>query len=69
VKRFVLTPVAEGDLRDIHQFLIAENPNAAERVRNALLDAMRLLADRPSIGHLRTDSPTKRFGSGRFSLT
>jgi hypothetical protein len=26
VKRFVLTRAAEGDLRDIHQILIAEKP-------------------------------------------
>ena len=55
MKTFVLTSTAKGDIRNILDFLTTESPAAAIRVRAALRNAMRLLADRPGIGHLRTD--------------
>ncbi len=52
---FVLTPAAEGDIVGILDYIEEDNPPAAVRVRDALLDAMRLLAERPGIGHMRVD--------------
>jgi toxin ParE1/3/4 len=55
VRRFVLTHVAQADIRDILDFLKTESPAATVRVRSVPREAMRLLAERPGIGHLRTD--------------
>jgi plasmid stabilization system protein ParE len=52
---FVLTPAAEGDLRKIVEYLEGDSPGAIMKVVEALDDAMRLLADNPGIGHLRSD--------------
>jgi antitoxin ParD1/3/4/toxin ParE1/3/4 len=52
---FVLTPAAESDILGILDYIERDNPPAAIRVREALLDAMRLLAERPGIGHTRAD--------------
>ena len=55
MKKYVLTSTAKGDVRDILDFLKTESPTATVRVRTALRDAMRLLAERPGAGHVRTD--------------
>jgi plasmid stabilization system protein ParE len=55
VTPFVLTPAAEGDIRDILEYIEHENPSASVRVADALRDAMRLVAERPSLGHARAD--------------
>jgi plasmid stabilization system protein ParE len=52
---FVLTPAAEGDIVGILDYIEQDNPSAAIRVREALLDSMRLLAEHPGIGHTRAD--------------
>lgn len=52
---FVLTPAAEGDIREILDYVERDNPAAVSRVSDALLDAMRLVAERPGIGHTRSD--------------
>jgi antitoxin ParD1/3/4/toxin ParE1/3/4 len=52
---FVLTPAAEGDIVGILDYIEQDNPPAATRVREALVDAMRLLAEHPGIGHTRAD--------------
>jgi plasmid stabilization system protein ParE len=55
MKRYVLTAAAKADLKDITEFIATDNRNAAARVRNALREAMRHLAERPLIGHVRAD--------------
>jgi antitoxin ParD1/3/4/toxin ParE1/3/4 len=52
---FVLTPAAEGDIVGLLDYIEQDNPSAATRVREALVDAMRLLAEHPGIGHTRAD--------------
>ena len=47
---FVLTPAAEGDIVGILDYIEQDNPPAATRVREALVDAMRLLAEHPGDG-------------------
>jgi plasmid stabilization system protein ParE len=55
VKKVVLTPTAKADVRGILDFLKGESPAATIRIRTALRDAIRLIADRPGIGHVRED--------------
>jgi plasmid stabilization system protein ParE len=54
-QRFVLTPAAQEDLREISEFIGQESPRAAQRMRTELREAMRRLAEMPGIGHLRDD--------------
>ena len=55
MSRFVLTPPAKDDLREIRRFIGKDNPDAALRVVAALRKRCRMLARRPYIGHTRTD--------------
>jgi antitoxin ParD1/3/4/toxin ParE1/3/4 len=53
--RFLLTPAARSDLIQIDEYLRRESVQAAARVRTRLREAMRCLAERPGMGHLRED--------------
>ena len=55
MNQFVLTPSAEDDIREILDYIERDNPSAVTRVHDGLLDGMRLIAERPGIGHIRTD--------------
>ena len=55
MKRFTLSPEAARDIRDIWAYIGEGSIPAAGRVRVALLDACRKLADHPAMGHTRTD--------------
>jgi plasmid stabilization system protein ParE len=60
--RFVFTEEAELQLLEILDYVANESESAAVRVRNAIYDAVGLLAERPGIGHTRedlTDRPVK----------
>ena len=52
---FELHPGAARDITDIWEFIAAENPAAAMRVRENLLEGIRKLAPFPNQGHLRPD--------------
>jgi toxin ParE1/3/4 len=52
---FVLHPQAAQDITDIWEFLAEANPQAARRVREDILDAIRALVPFPRQGHRRTD--------------
>jgi antitoxin ParD1/3/4/toxin ParE1/3/4 len=52
---YSLTPAARSDLIEIDSYLRRESPRAAALVRTKLRDAMRRLAERPGLGHLRED--------------
>lgn len=52
---FVLTPAAQADVLRIIDFLEGENPSAILNVVDALDDAIQLLANNPTIGHIRPD--------------
>jgi toxin ParE1/3/4 len=60
MKAFVLTPLAPCDLDEIWSYLAEDNRAAAERVLDALQKAMRNLARRPRIGHIREDLADRR---------
>jgi toxin ParE1/3/4 len=52
---FVLHPQAAQDIIDIWEFLAEHNPQAASRVREDLLNAIRALVPFPHQGHRRPD--------------
>jgi plasmid stabilization system protein ParE len=56
---FRLSPEASQDLAEIFEYIAQDNVDAADRVREELLEAMRGLAAMPGKGHRRVDL-TKR---------
>jgi toxin ParE1/3/4 len=60
MKQFVLTPLAEQDVNDIWDYIADDSIEAADRVLNALDNAMVKLAKSPSIGHWREELTDKR---------
>jgi plasmid stabilization system protein ParE len=55
-----VTPRARNDLRDILEYIAKENPTAADRVRRAFLDAIKLVATRPHLGLRNAKVPELR---------
>ncbi|MBY0112659.1 MAG: type II toxin-antitoxin system RelE/ParE family toxin [Phycisphaerales bacterium] len=55
MSRFLLTPVAVSDLREIAGFVAEDSPANAVKLLQALEDAMHILAKRPRLGHRRDD--------------
>ena len=53
--RLVLAPEARHDLRQIHDRIAKENPNAARRVMMRLRDLARMLAGAPAMGRIRPE--------------
>jgi len=52
---FVLHPLAAQDITDIWEFITEQNPQAARRVREDILAAIRALVPFPHQGHRRPD--------------
>jgi plasmid stabilization system protein ParE len=52
---FDLHPLAAQDITDIWEFIAEDNPLAARRVREDILDAIRALVPFPHQGHRRPD--------------
>src|ERR1700730_6183721 len=52
---FELHPGAASDITSIWEFIAKDNPLAAKRVREDILDAIRRLVPFPHQGHQRTD--------------
>jgi len=52
---FVLHPGAAQDITEIWDFIAADNPQAARRVRQEILDAIRSFVSLPHLGHVRVD--------------
>jgi plasmid stabilization system protein ParE len=61
MSRYVLTPPARDDLREIREYIRLDNPDAALRVVDDLRRRCRALARRPYIGHTRTDLLPEEF--------
>lgn len=60
MKRFILTPRAKQDINDIWNYIANGNVDAADRVLDALDNAMIKLAKNPGIGHRRDELTDKR---------
>ena len=52
---FELHPGAIQDITEIWEFIADDNPLAARRVREDILDAIRKLVPLPHLGHKRSD--------------
>ena len=52
---FEILPGAAQDILEIWEFIAADNPIAAKRVREEILDTIRTLVSFPHKGHRRTD--------------
>jgi addiction module RelE/StbE family toxin len=55
--RLIWTPAALRDLTRLRDFLVANNPIAAERAIATIRQGVRLLADHPEIGRPAEDMP------------
>ncbi|HXP42145.1 MAG TPA: type II toxin-antitoxin system RelE/ParE family toxin [Candidatus Acidoferrales bacterium] len=66
---FTLHPGAAQDIPDIWEFIVEDNPLAARRVREDILDAVRKLVLFPHQGHKRPDLTTKPYGSKPYATT
>ena len=60
MKPFVLTPRAEQDIGDIWDYIASDNIDAADRVLDALEQAVLKLAKSPGIGHMREQLADRR---------
>lgn len=49
--RFLLTPEAKADLREILLDIAEDNPDTAERLRSEIYDGFMRLSESPGIGH------------------
>jgi plasmid stabilization system protein ParE len=60
VKRYLVAPEAEDDLRQIWRYLLGEaGLEIADRIQGELVDAFEGLADLPGKGHKRRDHTSK----------
>jgi antitoxin ParD1/3/4 len=55
MEKYQITPEAVSDLLDIWNFISQDNPEAADRVEQAVFRACDLLADSPLAGRVRKD--------------
>ena len=51
----VLSPAALQDLQDIWDFISIDNASAADKLEDEFFEAFERLAQRPRMGHSRTD--------------
>lgn len=51
--KFILSEIAEEDVDVIHGYICADNPDAADRVQEAIIEGFELLARNPQLGRLR----------------
>ncbi len=67
---FVLHPLAAQDITDIWEFIAEQNPQAARRIREDILAAIRALVPLPHQGHRRPDLTSRplRFTTARDYL-
>jgi plasmid stabilization system protein ParE len=57
VRRFLFGRYVEGDLREIRDHISRDNPESARRLMVRFVEAFRLLANHPELGHAREDLP------------
>jgi toxin ParE1/3/4 len=53
--RLLRTPAAERDLIDIWTYIATDNPDAADRLLDAIGERIRHLLDQPRMGRMRPD--------------
>jgi toxin ParE1/3/4 len=60
------TPRAAQDLIDIADYIRAENPAAAQRVRDSILESLQLLSDFPDIGRRQTEIGVRKHVTRKY---
>jgi len=55
MSRYFLSPLAESDLNNIHDYIAADNPDAALRISTHLQEACQQLARMPEMGRARDE--------------
>ena len=59
MSEFVLHPDALKDLEEIWEYIAADSPDAADRVREEIYDGIKSLVPFPYVGHSRLDLATR----------
>lgn len=54
-RRYILSPLAQNDLRDIRRYIGADQPGEASAALTEIRATFNTIADYPDHGHLRTD--------------
>ena len=62
MSRLILSPAARDDLEAIHSHIVADNPDAADRVLDSAFDTFEMLTRHPEIGRARTFSKPRLQG-------
>ena len=57
MSRFIFGRYVEADLREIRDHIRKDNPESARRLMVRFVEAFRLLAKHPELGHVREDLP------------
>ena len=55
MSRYIFGRCVEGDLREIRDHIARDSPDSARRMMVRFVNAFRLLAKRPELGHPRED--------------
>ena len=65
-RRFVLTPEAKADLREILLDIAEDSPDTAERLRSEIYDGFQRLGQMPGIGHFHEELLDRRYRFWNF---
>lgn len=65
-RRFLLTPEAKNDLREILLDIAEDNPDAAERLRSEFFEGLARLGRTAGIGHYHEELLDRRFRFWNF---
>ena len=65
-RRFVLTPDAKADLRDILLDIAEDSPDVAERIRSEIYESFQRLGQSPGIGHYHEELLDRRYRFWNF---
>jgi plasmid stabilization system protein ParE len=65
-RRFLLTPKAKADLREILLDIADDNPDTAERLRSEIYKALQQLGRSPGIGHYHEEFLDRRYRFWNF---
>jgi plasmid stabilization system protein ParE len=65
-RRFVVTPEAKADLRDILLDIADDSPDTAERLRSEIHEALQRLGQSPGIGHYHEELLDRRYRFWNF---
>lgn len=65
-RRFLLTPEARADLQEILLDIATDRPDAADRLRTGIFQALHRLGQSPGIGHFHDELLDRRYRFWNF---